>query len=558
MKLKTALITVAVMLLGPAAWSQEAPKWEIAVDYSRVHFQAIDYETVNYEFGQYWTLNGGGGSVDYNFTKTFGLKAEFLDYASENRPVSLPPGVAFNPVGATASIPGNLFTYMIGPQFGRRFGKVRPYGQVLFGGAHSSVYQNVSDQLGLVQLGSRPSGRGWAGDAGVGLDFTVNQHVSIRPFEVSYLWTDFKNPLSVYQNSYRYVGGAVFTFGGKPPVMPTATCSATPASVMVGEPVTVTATGNSYNPKHTLSYAWTSAGAKLSATDTQTVTVDTAGMSEGTHTADATITDPKGPKNYNVSHCGANFNVNVPHNPPQVTCSANPSTVKPGETSTITASATSPDNSPISTYAYTASGGAVSGSGTTATLDTTGNPGGPASVTVTATDARGLTGTCTAAVTVTAPPPPVITCVSVEEWGECTFEKNPQKPWRVDNDCKDTLDKLALRLQQQPNGKLHIVGYTDEKEVVKEKTLGAQRSVNVKYYLTTDGPTKSDASRIVPRDGGTKGKSTRFYFVQDGTMCSGQSDEGTVVDESAIQGQSRTGPAPKKSHKAKPAAPPAQ
>ena len=49
-------------------------------------------------------------------------------------------------------------------------------------------------------------------------------------------------------------------------------------------------------------------------------------------------------------------------------------------------------------------------------------------------------------------------------------------------------------LQQMPNGKLDIVGYTDEKEVIREKTLGAQRSVNVKYYLTTDGPNKVDAS----------------------------------------------------------------
>ena len=78
-------------------------------------------------------------------------------------------------------------------------------------------------------------------------------------------------------------------------------------------------------------------------------------------------------------------------------------------------------------------------------------------------------------------------CVNIKDWGECTFEKNPKKPWRVDNDCKDMLDKLSLRLQQEPNGKLDVVGYTDAKEVVKEPTLGGQRAVNVKYYLTTEG-----------------------------------------------------------------------
>ncbi len=107
-------------------------------------------------------------------------------------------------------------------------------------------------------------------------------------------------------------------------------------------------------------------------------------------------------------------------------------------------------------------------------------------MTVTATDSRGLTGSCTTQVGVVEE----IKCVNIEDWGECTFEKNPKKPWRVDNDCKDTLDKLALRLQQMPNGKLEVVGYTDETEVVNMKELGAQRSVNVKYYLTTDGPTE--------------------------------------------------------------------
>ena len=82
-------------------------------------------------------------------------------------------------------------------------------------------------------------------------------------------------------------------------------------------------------------------------------------------------------------------------------------------------------------------------------------------------------------------------CVNIEDWGECTFEKNPKKPWRVDNDCKDTLDKLSLRVQQMPNGKLNIVGYTNQEESVNVQQLGSQRSVNVKYYLTTDGPKRS-------------------------------------------------------------------
>ena len=99
------------------------------------------------------------------------------------------------------------------------------------------------------------------------------------------------------------------------------------------------------------------------------------------------------------------------------------------------------------------------------------------------------------------------------------------------------------------------MGYTDEKEVVKEQTLGSQRSVNVKYYLTTDGPNKADAARVQPRQGGAKGQATHFYFVPEGNLCGGQLEEGTTVDETQVQPQSRNAPAPKKKAKKAAAAP---
>ncbi len=126
-------------------------------------------------------------------------------------------------------------------------------------------------------------------------------------------------------------------------------------------------------------------------------------------------------------------------------------------------------------------------------------------------------------------------CVKIEDWGECTFNKNPKKPWRVDNDCKDTLDKVVFRMLQLPDGKLDIVGYTDEKEAVREKTLGSQRAVNVKHYLTTEGPGKIDASRIQARQGSVKGQATHLYYLTEGPLCSGQREEGTVVDEKQVR-----------------------
>ncbi|HEX8799931.1 MAG TPA: hypothetical protein VF772_15035 [Terriglobales bacterium] len=119
----------------------------------------------------------------------------------------------------------------------------------------------------------------------------------------------------------------------------------------------------------------------------------------------------------------------------------------------------------------------------------------------------------------------------------------------MDNDCKDVLDKLALRIQQMPNGKVAIVGYNDQTEVVNAETIGSQRAVNIKYYMTTDelGP-KVDPSRLEPRKGGAKGKAAHFYFVPQGATLT--QEESVTVDENAVQGQSRSAAPKKKAKKA--------
>jgi hypothetical protein len=193
----------------------------------------------------------------------------------------------------------------------------------------------------------------------------------------------------------------------------------------------------------------------------------------------------------------------------------------------------------------------VNPSGTSASVvATNADAGSTITVTGTATGDHGLSANCTASITV----PAVEKLKEVEDWGECTFEKNPKKPWRVDNDCKDVLDKLALRIQQMPNGKVAIVGYNDQTEVVNAEQIGA-RAVNIKYYMTTDelGP-KVDPTRLEPRKGGAKGKAAHFYFVPQGQTFT--TEESVKVDETAVQGQSRNAAPPaKKSKKTAPQPP---
>jgi hypothetical protein len=454
-------------------------------------------------------------------------------------------GVVIDGSGHYNSTEVNVGFGLAGLQYKWHNDQFSPFVQLLVGASHISP------------AGLNSEWRGTVGGGG-GFDLTLTNLFSIRIVQADYLYTSYSPQAftghSSTWNSVRLSSGIVINLGNYYTAPLSAACVANPtAPVFAGDPVTVTATGTNFSPKHTLTYGWTATGGKLAAPTAASSSIDTTGLAAGTYTANATITDPKY-KKLNSASCSTSFTVK-PFTPPNVTCSANPTTVKTGESSTITANATSPDGATITSYAYTASAGTISGNGTSATLNTAGLPGSTVSVTVTATDSHGLTGSCTTQVGVIEE----IKCVNIEDWGECTFEKDPKRPWRVDNDCKDVLDKMALRLQQTPSGKLEVVGYTDEKEVVSEQTIGSQRSVNVKFYMTQDdlGP-KADGSRIEPRAGGSKGKATHFYFVPEGGLCSGQVVEGTPVDENAVKGQARKAAPPAKKKAKKAAAPPAQ
>ncbi|MGA2369355.1 MAG: OmpA family protein, partial [Candidatus Korobacteraceae bacterium] len=335
--------------------------------------------------------------------------------------------------------------------------------------------------------------------AGGGFDYVINRRFSLRVVQADYIYTNYDIYCSAIVNfvcirssnvsqwnNIRLSAGMVFNLGNYYTPVPAAACTAQPTEVTEGEPVTVTATGSNFNPKHTVGYAWTTNGGKLDAADKQSARIDTTGVAAGSYSANATISDAKMRKGGSAT-CAANFTVKAkPMNPPQVSCSTNPSTVQSGNPSTITASASSPDGAQITGYSYTSTGGRISGTGTTATLDTASLGAGPVSVTVTATDARNLTGSgmCTVNVEVPAPPP---TCSKINS---IQFP-DLKRPWRVDNTAKAILDDVASKLKNDPNAKIVIVGYADGEKAPMEGTgknrhpmnLAAQRAVNAKAYL---------------------------------------------------------------------------
>jgi len=543
MKKKSLLLLISI-LFAATIWAQDVPKVEIPVGFSfvNVHPNLSPITSFN--------IFGGGGQFNVNFGNYFGIKADFMGYTQGSGVRNKLISDGFTVVG---NVNGNVFTYMFGPQIKKHTGKIQPFGEALFGAAHSNAYANIYNSIhGLTSASS--NNNAFAMAFGGGIDIVVNRHFFLRPVEVDYLYTRFGSNRTNYtgsQNNFRYVGGLGFTFGGAPPVPPTASCSASPTEVFPGDPVNATIATQNFNPKHTVTYKWGSTGGKVSGTGTS-ASIDTTGLEPGSYTVTGTATDARERKN-NVASCTAGFTVKArPNYPPTANCSASPSSIAINQSSTVTITASSPENRPL-TYSWTSTGGQLSGSGTSATLvATNADAGNTITVTGTATDDHNLSTSCTASVSV----PPVQKVAEVEDWGECTFEKDPKRPWRVDNDCKDVLDKLALRIQQMPNGRVAIVGFTDQTEVVNAEQLGAQRAVNIKYYLTTDelGP-KLDPTRLEPRKGGTKGKAAHFYFVPQGATFT--QEESVTVDESAVQGQSRSA-APKSTKHKKATPPPAQ
>jgi len=455
---------------------------------------------------------GFGSSVAYNFNRVVAAEVSW--------------GVNWN-----SNYLINTFTG--GPRLTWRGDGVNFYIHTLLG------FERLSPQYGV------DSSNGPVALLGGGMDLKLWKRVSLRVFEADFQWAhqNFANDVPFgYQGSLRsptYDGallrtGVVLNFGGAPELPVGAACSVQNPNVMVGEPVHATVAASNFNPKHTLTYTWASNGGKIEGKDTG-ATIDTNGIGGGisgsyTTTVTATVTDPKAKKN-NTASCTANFTVKEPpKNPPQISCSASPSMVQAGTSATITCSCTSPDNVPVTVGGWTSSGGSISGSGNSATLNTTGASSGPITIRTTCTDSRGLTASTSSSVTIENPPPPPPP--QATKVNECAYP-NLKKPWRVDNTCKAELDDVALKLQQDPDAKLVVVGNSGPKE--KRKNLAGERALNVKAYIS-GGEAKQniDPSRIEARTGNAGTATSEQWIIPAGATFPG-ADSTTPVDEKKVK-----------------------
>jgi outer membrane protein OmpA-like peptidoglycan-associated protein len=504
------LLTLALIVVSAdvQAQDQPTPKADVFVGYQWLNPGATVPAPFNppsapVPFSLKDMGKGFGGAVAYNFDRHFALEVD---------------------LGHNWGEQGYELTTSVGPRLMLHTEGMNFFAHTLLGLNRLSVNGlNVDNGIGAI--------------LGGGMDLPIVPKLSIRLFEADYVWAahhysdfaddsfpDLRRP---HLEGVRLRGGLVFNFGGAPVVPPSASCSVQPNEVMVGEPVTATATVSNANPKHTLNYTWNANGGKITGKD-NTASIDTNGMAGGSYTVTAHVADPKMKKGGETS-CSATFTVKEPpKNPPTMSCSADPTTVQQGGTSTLTCNCSSPDNQTVTVSGWSATGGTVSGNGPNATLNTTGAPAGPITVSASCSDPRGLSTNASTQVNVEVPPPPP---PQASKLSQCDFP-NEKKPWRVDNTCKAVLDDVAKNLQQNADNKLVIVGNADPSE--KRKNLAAERALNAKAYLSTGEAQQSiDPSRIETRTGSGGTKTAEFWVVPAGATFSG---EGTQpVDENMVK-----------------------
>lgn len=346
---------------------------------------------------------------------------------------------------------------------------------------------------------------------GGGMDLTLTKMFSWRVFEADFVWAQhnfasFADPEFPSLRRPGFQGerlrtGIVMNWGGAPALVPAASCSVQPAEVLVGEPITATVTASNFNPKHTVAYGWSGNGGQVTGKDT-TASIDTTGAAPGSYTITAHVTDPKANKN-NEASCSANYTVKPlpPKNPPTMSLSASPTNLVTGGSVNLSATCTSPDSVPVSVASWTSSAGSVSGSGSSATLNTAGSPAGPVTVSATCTDSRGLTAQASTQVTLENPPPPPVNPEVVKLEARLAlhsvyFVVDHPRPNDLKGGLLSTQQKTLIALatdfkkylEDKPDAHLILGGHADHRGSAEYNQTLTERRVNtVKSFLVAQG-----------------------------------------------------------------------
>src|SRR5579871_1245618 len=254
------LIILIALLCATVTVAQDdqTPKYEIFAGYQWLHpGGSVPLAGTNPNAPVGFKLpdmpDGAGASFTYNFSKYIGLEGDF----------------GRNWTGGTDET-----TVSAGPKLEGRI-------------ETTSFFLNTLLSWNRIDTPGLSGHNGIGAILGGGMDWHFNQHWGLRVFEADYVWAH-QNYANVVSGSFpdlrrptlngtRLRTGIEYYFGYPQTTAPTASCSVQPTEVMVGEPITATATANGFNPKHTLTYQWSANGGKI-AGNNNTASIDTNGI----------------------------------------------------------------------------------------------------------------------------------------------------------------------------------------------------------------------------------------------------------------------------------------
>lgn len=216
------LVLAGISLSATAQSKADKSKLSVFGGYSFLHYDNGTDQSLYGPGEPDSTANANGfvASAAYNVTHMVAIVGEYGFYhANSVSNTGAPSGIS-----STA----NMQTYLFGPKVSFHAGRITPFAQVLFGGAHANIKES-EDQSGYTLSFTSPSANSFAWAGGGGVDWKVSRHISIRPAQFEYVMTRFSNANTVNdsnnfgvprpgdggngtQNNYRYSAGLVFNF----------------------------------------------------------------------------------------------------------------------------------------------------------------------------------------------------------------------------------------------------------------------------------------------------------------------------------------------------------
>jgi outer membrane protein OmpA-like peptidoglycan-associated protein len=548
MKIRFVMVA-ATLLAGQAAVAQDYPRAETFLGYTYTRVNSASNVPA-------FSANGGGGQVAINANKWLGFVADI--------------GAVHNGNISDVHLDTTLTNFLFGPRLSLRYSRVRPYFNVLFGGARGSTSVNLQAiptatplivpgvppaAAGLpVSLRAGASQTGFAMTTGGGLDIKINRHVSFRPIGLDYFMTRLQNLRSAEDNNQhhlRYTTGFNFTFGGEKPAEPPPaapamrTCwngstvpvgaecpkrtmelnlSASSTELCPGASATI---GGSAVPSGA-NYQWTIDGQPIS--KAATLEFGAAGREAGSYRVALTVSAPE----YNDVTAEKTITVRA-YAPPSGTVEVTPAEIEAGQHATVRVNAAPGQcGSTLLPPVFTVSEGAIRAN----QFDSTGVAFDPSSraeqrksvmIVARVADAKGSS-TLQGSVVVKKPAD-----IMARRLPDIIF---PSGSARVNNCGKRVLlEELKTAIAADSSGKVVLVGHTSAKEAGKSG-LDRQRALNAAAVLSAGSGvcTAFPASQILVEAAGAVDNGVAF---QSNFCGSTQELPGSSVKESETDAKVR-------------------